>query len=141
MMVGALLATAGTIYLVLSGLHLFYTFLDARRPRYLAPEDPALVTAMQTARIRLSRGEMTMWQGWITFNYTHSIGGLVFGGLCIVLALSLGRFPVSPWALLVLAGISGLYLWQGVRYWFRTPRTGVLLATLCLVAAWLVYAL
>ena len=141
MMVGALLAIAGSIYLVLAGLHLWYTFLDSRRPRYLVPEDPALIAAMQAAKIRLSRGEMTLWQGWITFNYTHSIGGLVFGGLCIVVAVSLARFAVSPWVLLVLAGISGLYLWQGVCYWFRTPRTGVLLATLCLVAAWLVYAL
>jgi hypothetical protein len=141
MMVGALLAIAGSIYLLLAGLHMFYTFLDSRHPRYLAPDDPALVTAMQGAKIRMSRGEMTMWQGWITFNYTHSIGGLVFGGLCIVVALSLARFAVSPWALLVLAGVSGLYLWQGMRYWFRIPRTGVLLATLCLVAAWAVYAL
>jgi hypothetical protein len=141
MMVGALLAIAGSIYLVLAGLHMFYTFLDSRKPRYLAPDDPALVTAMQTARIRVTGGEMTMWQGWITFNYTHSIGGLLFGGLCIVLALSLGRFAVSPWALLALAGVSGLYLWQALRYWFRVPRTGVLLATLCLLAAWAVYAL
>ena len=141
MMVGALLAIAGSIYLVLAGLHMLYTFLDSRKPRYLAPDDPALVIAMQTARIRMTGGEMTMWQGWITFNYTHSIGGMLFGGLCIVVALSLGRFAVSSWALLALAGVSGLYLWQALRYWFRVPRTGVLLATLCLLAAWAVYAL
>ena len=75
MMVGALLGIAGLIYLVLGGLHAVYTL--ARHPRsaphrarrsgghhgHAGLEDPA------------ERGESTtMWQGWVGFNLSHSLG-------------------------------------------------------------------
>ena len=74
MMVGALLCIAGAIYGLLGTLHALYTFLDMRDPRRIVPDDPAVITAMQDSKIRLTRGESTMWQGWVGFNLSHSLG-------------------------------------------------------------------
>jgi hypothetical protein len=140
MMVGALLGIAGLIYSLLGTLHLVYTLLDARQPKRLAPDDPAVVAVMQGAKIRLSRGAMTMWDGWISFNLTHSLGVMSLGAACFIVAASFGVFSFPPVALLALAGVSAAYLLIGVKYWFGVPRTGALAATACLTAAWALYA-
>jgi hypothetical protein len=84
MMVGALLGIAGLIYFVLGALHALYTFLDIRTPRRIVPDDPAVITAMQASKIRLTRGESTVWQGWVGFNLSHSLGALLFAAACFV---------------------------------------------------------
>lgn len=141
MMVGALLGIAGIIYIVLGALHAVFTLLDERRPRRLAPDDPAVVTAMQNSKVRLSRGATTMWQAWISFNLTHSLAAVIFGTACLVVMAHLGLFVFSPWALFALAGTSAVFALIGLRYWFGVPRAGTLIATACLAAAWALYAL
>lgn len=141
MMTGALLAIAGTIYSVLGLLHAVYTLLDERNPRRLAPDDPAVVAAMQGTTLRLSRGATTMWQAWISFNLTHSLAALMLGAACFIVAACFRRFAFPPAALFALAGVSLLVTLIGLRYWFAVPRIGSLVATLCLLAAALSYAL
>ena len=140
MMVGALLGIAGLIYLVLGTLHAIFTFLDERNPRRLAPDDPAVVTAMRTSKLRLSRGATTMWQAWISFNLTHSLAAMLMGTACLIVMAHLGLFVFSPWALFALAAVSAVFALIGLRYWFGVPRAGTLVATLILTAAWLLYA-
>jgi hypothetical protein len=141
MMVGALLCIAGAIYGVLGALHAVYTFLDVRNPRRIVPDDPAVTTAMQTSKIRLTRGESTMWQGWVGFNLSHSLGAMMFAAACFIVAACFGIFAFSPWALFALAAVSSLYLLMAVQYWFRIPIIGTAVATGCLTAAWLLYLL
>ena len=141
MMVGALLCIAGTIYGVLGALHAIYTLADLRTPRRIVPDDPAVITAMQASKIRLTRGESTMWQGWVGFNLSHSLGALMFASACFIIAICLRRFAFSPWVLLVLAGVSAVYLLLAVQYWFRIPILGTAIATACLGGAWLLYLL
>ncbi len=141
MMVGALLGIAGVVYIVLGTLHAVFTLADERHPRRLAPDDPAVVTAMQASKVRLSRGATTMWQAWISFNLTHSLAAIIFGAACLVVMAHMGLFVFSPWALLALAGTSALFALIGLRYWFGVPRAGTLIATACLTAAWALYAL
>ena len=140
MMVGALLGIAGLIYAVLGTLHLVYTLLDARNPRRLVPDDPAVVEAMRASKIRLSRGAVTMWDGWISFNITHSLAAMSMGAACFIVAAVFGLFAFPPAALLALAAVSAVYLLIGVKYWFGVPRAGTIVATACLTAAWLLYA-
>ena len=64
--------------------------MDERLPRRLAPDDPAVTAAMQVSKLRLSRGEVTMWQAWISFNLTHSLAAIMFGAGCIVVAAWFG---------------------------------------------------
>lgn len=140
MMIGALLGIAGLIYSVLGLLHGVYTILDERHPRRLAPDDPAVVTAMQNSKLRLSRGAMTMWQAWISFNLTHSLAALMLGAACFIIAACFRIFAFPPAALFALTAVSGLVTAIGLRYWFSVPRAGSLVATLCLLAAALLYA-
>jgi len=141
MMVGAFLGIAGTIYGLLGALHAAYTLLDIRDPRRIVPDDPAVIAAMQTSKIRLTRGESTVWQGWVGFNLSHSLGALMFSAACFIVAACLRRFAFSPWVLLVLAGVSAVYLLLAAQYWFRIPILGTAVATACLAAAWLLYLL
>jgi hypothetical protein len=140
MMIGALLGIAGLIYSVLGLLHAVYTILDERDPRRLAPDDPAVVTAMRNSKLRLSRGATTLWQAWIGFNLTHSLAALMVGATCFIVAACFRVFAFPPGALFALAGVSGVITAIGLRYWFSVPRAGSLVATLCLLAAALLYA-
>lgn len=139
-MIGALLGIAGLIYSVLGTLHLVFTLLDERNPRRLAPDDPTVVTAMQASKLRLSRGAVTMWEAWISFNLTHSLAALMLGAACFIVAACFRVFAFPPVALFALAGTSALVAAIGLRYWFGVPRAGSVVATLCLLAAALLYA-
>jgi hypothetical protein len=141
MMVGALLFIAGAIYGLLGTLHALYTFLDVRNPRRIVPDDPTVITAMQASKIRLTRGESTMWQGWVGFNLSHSLGAIMFATACFIVAACFRIFAFSPWALFALAAVSSLYLLMAVQYWFRIPIVGIAVATGCLTGAWLLYLL
>ena len=141
MMIGALLGIAGAIYGLLGALHAVYTLLDIRDPRRIVPDDPTVITAMQASKIRLTRGESTVWQGWVGFNLSHSLGALMFSAACFIVAACLRRFAFSPWVLLVLAAVSAIYLLLAAQYWFRIPILGTAIATACLGAAWLLYLL
>ena len=141
MMIGALLSIGGAIYGLLGALHAVYTLLDIRDPRRIVPDDPLVITAMQTSKIRLTRGESTVWQGWIGFNLSHSLGALMLSAACFIVAACLRRFAFSPWVLLVLAAVSALYLLLAAQYWFRIPILGTAVATACLAGAWLLYLL
>ena len=141
MMVGALICIAGVIYGLLGALHALYTFLDMRNPRRIVPDDPAVITAMQASKIRLTRGESTVWQGWVGFNLSHSLGALMFAAACFIVVACFGIFAFSPWALFALAAVSSLYLLMATQYWFRIPILGTAIATACLSAAWLLYLL
>ena len=140
MLIATLLVIAGATYALLGALHAFFTLMDERNPRRLAPDDPAVTTAMQASKLRLSQGEITMWQAWISFNLTHSLAAIMFGVGCIVVAAWFGVVVFPPWLLFLLAGISLLFALIGLRYWFGVPRAGTVLATLCLGAAATLYA-
>jgi hypothetical protein len=139
MIIATLITIAGLIYVVLGTLHGLYTWLDMRTARRIVPDDAAVITAMQNSTIRLTRGESTMWQGWVGFNFSHSLGAVFFGGTLCSIAATLGRLNPPPWVLLALAGFSSLYLLLALRYWFRIPVLGTGIASACLGLAWLIY--
>lgn len=140
-MVRVLLSIGGGIFALLGCLHALYTFLDLRVPRRIVPDDPAVIAAMARSNVRLARGGTTMWKAWVGFNFSHSLGAVLFGALCIAIGSRLSELALSPVVLLVLPVISAIYLILGVRYWFRVPIAGIAIATACLLAAWLAYAI
>ena len=135
-----LLDFGGGIFALLGLLHALYTFLDIRRPRRLVPQEPTVALLMAQTQLRLARGGTTMWRAWVGFNFSLSLGAVLFGGLCIWAALWLGTPVIPAWILLLLVVIALIYLGLSVLYWFRIPTSGIALATACLVAAWLVYS-
>jgi len=91
--------------------------------------------------VRLARGGTTMWRAWVGFNFSHSLGAVLFGGLCIWASAVLGTLAVPGWILLLFVVIALVYLGLSVLYWFRIPTAGIAVATICLLAAWLTYAM
>lgn len=129
-----LYALGGAIFMLLGALHGVYTLLDLRRPRRLVPVDAGVMAAMRGTGVRLARGsESTMWQAWVGFNLSHSLGAMVFGAAAM--AWSLWPPSALPWMAALPALVGLLYGAIGWRCWFWIPNTGIALATLCLAAA------
>ena len=135
----ALLEVGGGIFALLGVLHAFYTVLDIRRPRRLVPDDSAVSAAMARSYLRLTGGRTTMWQAWVGFNFSHSLGVVLFGALCIAAGAAITPLSLSAWVLLLLAAIGLLYVVIAALYWFRIPIAGAAIGTACLFAAWLTY--
>jgi ammonia channel protein AmtB len=134
-----LLDFGGGVFILLGFLHALYTYLDINRPRRLVPQDPAVAQAMATSNLRLSGTGTTMWRAWVGFNFSHSIGVVLFGTVCIGAGSVLGTMPLPAWMLFVLVVIGLLYLVVGILYWFRIPVAGIVIAVLCLSIAWATY--
>jgi hypothetical protein len=135
-----LIDLGGGIFVLLGSLHALYTFLDINRPRRLVPQDPAVALSMAESPVRLARGGTTMWRAWVGFNFSHSVGAVLFGALCICAGAALGTVVIPAWTLPILVVISFIYLALSVLYWFRIPTAGIAVASLCLLVAWVTYA-
>jgi len=75
-----------------------------------------------------------MWDAWIGFNGSHSLGAIIIAVFYILLAtthMEVIRETKSFSLLAVLIGIS--YLVLAIKYWFRIPLIGILIATICFV--------
>jgi len=130
----------GGTFTVLGLLHALYTYLDIRRPRRLVPQDPGVAGVMAESKLRIARGGTTMWRAWVGFNFSHSLGVVVFGSACIYAGTVLGTMVMPPLTLLIFVAIALIYLGVSVLYWFRIPTLGIALATVCLFVAWITYA-
>jgi hypothetical protein len=129
-----LYAFGGAVFMLLGMLHGVYTLADIRRPRRLVPADAGVTAAMRGTGVRLARGStITMWQAWIGFNLSHSLGAIVFGAAAAV--WSLWPATATPWLAALPAAVGLLYGAIGWRCWFWIPNTGIAVATLCLAAA------
>jgi len=119
-----LFVASGAIFVVLGLMHAIYTLLDQRHPRRLVPVDAEVMRAMQGTGVRLARGSAgSMWQAWIGFNLSHSLGAIVFGAWTATSGSSLA-LPVAA-----------IYLAIGWRGWFWIPNACIAVATLGLVLA------
>jgi len=126
-----LILGGASIFGLLGGLHLAYTFLGGK----LLPRDAAVIDAMKGTSLVLTR-QTTIWHAWIGFNASHSLGAMLFAALYILLAAKhmeiLGQSKE-----LVLLGVATClaYLWLAHTYWFRVPFIGIAIATACFATA------
>jgi hypothetical protein len=131
MLTQSLVVAGAALYGVLGTLHLVYTLFTDK----FAPLDAATQTAMQATSPQLTR-RTSVWDAWIGFNASHSLGALLFSA--VYLALALGHMPTlrdAPVLLWLAVLTSFAYLAIAVRYWFRTPLIGIALATACFLGA------
>ncbi|MFA6443760.1 MAG: hypothetical protein WCV99_15595, partial [Sterolibacterium sp.] len=84
-------------------------------------------------------GGTTMWRAWVGFNFSHSLGVIMFSFACVAAGLSLDSLALPKTALLLPVAIGLVYLWLAIRYWFRGPAIGIAAGTLCLAIGWLLY--
>ncbi len=131
MLTQTLVIVGASIYGALGALHLIYTLFTNR----FDPRAPETGAAMRATHPVLTR-RTTLWDAWVGFNASHSLGALLFAAIYLVLAA--GHMPVlreAPALLWLAAGVSASYLAIGVRWWFRTPIVGIALATACFLGA------
>jgi hypothetical protein len=133
-MIAILLILGGAVFGVLGGLHAIYTLLDLRNPRRLVPADPSVAQAMANSAVRMSRGGTDMWRAWVGFNFTHSLGVLLFAALAVWAGSRSNRLPVGILPALTLIGC--VYLVIALRYFYRSPAIGIAIGTACFAAAW-----
>jgi hypothetical protein len=131
-----LLIIGAAMFGVLGTLHLYYTFFTNK----FMTRDRKVAEAMK-ATSPLLTNRTTMWDTWIGFNGSHSLGAIVISIFYILLAtthMEVIRETKSFVLLAVLIGTS--YLALAIRYWFRVPLIGILIATICFViSAILIY--
>lgn len=132
-MIAKYLWEAGSaIITVMGSLHLYYTFFTDK----FSSRNEKMVGEMKTS-FPILTGDMTMWNAWISFNATHSVGAIFIGIINFYLAANYFSVLQSDhfFFLFGIATISFL-LWLAKRYWFKTIFTGVLLVLICFVVSY-----
>ncbi len=127
----------GGLYILLGSLHGLYTLLDIREPRRFFPRDRAVYEAMTGTTVRLTRGRATMWNAWLGFNLSHSLGVVVIGLVAIGMGTAEVGVLASQGASLGLLVVSGALLAIAIPFWFRIPIAGTAMASACFLVAFL----
>lgn len=126
-----LIVVGAVIFGVLGSVHLIYTFFTNKFDAY----DASVTTAMKSTSPILTK-ETTVWQAWIGFNASHSLGAILVAAVYIPLALNhINVIQQSVWfaALPVIVGLS--YMALAKVYWFKIPFVGVTISTFCFIVS------
>ncbi|PRC93262.1 LIC_13387 family protein [Solimicrobium silvestre] len=126
------LISAGII-LLLGLAHLAITYLGNK----LHPRDAELTERLKTTSPVISR-RTSIWNAWIGFNASHSLGAILFGVMFGYLAAQQPMLLFHSYFL----GLTGLvtlcaYLTMAKLYWFKLPFQGISLALLFYVAGFI----
>ncbi|MGB5326238.1 MAG: hypothetical protein WBN40_12545 [Pseudomonadales bacterium] len=127
----ALLIFGASIFGLLGVLHLQYTFFTDK----FSARDASVTEAMKSTSPKLTK-DTTVWNAWVGFNASHSLGAIFFAAIYI--PLSFGNMELinrSPWFSCLPVAVGFSYLALAKAYWFKIPLVGILLATLCFTGA------
>lgn len=130
-MAKAFLIIGASIFGLLGIVHLVFTFFS---DKFLA-RDPSVVEAMKRTSPVLTP-QTTMWNAWIGFNASHSLGAIFFAAIYLLLA-TFHMDVLEESKIFVLLGVAVclFYLFLARRYWFRVPLMGIAVATGCFMAS------
>jgi len=125
-----LLFTGALIFCILGAYHGVLTLRDLSAPRAFTPTDENVRRAMQESRLALSQS-INLWDAWLGFNLSHSLGLLLFGGGLITIACL--HFPIfvrNPSIQVAAVVVAAVYFVLSARFWFWVPAfaTGICLA-------------
>ena len=133
---GRPLVVGGLMFLVMGLVHGLVTIADVRRPTQFTPKDDSVRLAMRSTTIRFFRAHATVWDAWLGFNLSHSLGLFVFGAAAAWLGLNLDVVQASKTLLAIPVLVGLVYVLLAIRFWFYLPAIGAILATACFVATW-----
>jgi hypothetical protein len=111
-------------FLILGAAHAFATPRSPDQRKGLSLADPNLAKAMASSAVLITR-RTNVWLAWLGFNFSHSLGAILFGAVVLLTGRNMDVFRLEaplflPLALLV----SGSYVGLAITYWFRTPIIG-----------------
>ncbi len=128
-------------FVVLGVLHALMTPRTPLQSKGLSPRDSALREAMARETVLLTQ-RTTLWLAWVGFNFSHSLGAVIFGVVVLLVGRSQASFQDQagvflPFAVLVCA----IYFLLAIRYWFRTPIVVIALAGVCFITSWALFVI
>ena len=126
-----LIIVGASIFGILGAVHLAYTYFTNKFEAF----DASVTEAMKSTSPILTK-ETTIWNAWVGFNASHSLGALLVAAVYVPLAVfHFEMLRESLWfsALPVVVGAS--YLVLAKKYWFKIPFFGVLVALFCFLGA------
>lgn len=126
----------GFIFVGLGVVHGVLAIADAFRPTQFTPMNDSVRLAMESTGVRFTRGRASMWDAWLGFNISHSLGMLIFGASAVWLGWNLETIGDSQFILLIPAGASLIYFLLSLRFWFYAPAIASGIATACFLAAY-----
>ena len=137
-----LLIIGGSIFLLAGLSHGIHFIRDVyqHQNRALIPMDPALIDQMASTGVRGTLGQMNMWDAWLGFNISHSLGAVMFGLVCVGAGIFLRPLALPKPALLAPVLVGVIYFWLAVRFWFVYPAIGLAIGTVLLFLGWLTYS-
>jgi hypothetical protein len=130
-----LVILGASIFLILGGLHSVLTLQDLRDPRTFTPPDPALREAMQESSLAI-HPHTNLWQAWLGFNLSHSLGLVIFGGTFLAIGLFyFSSFTQILWLQSCAMLIATAYLMMSLKFWFSKPAIGSGIGLTCFIVA------
>lgn len=131
MLSGVLMAGGAAIIGLLGIGHFVLTFRGSK----LLPRDRSVMEAMRRTSPVITT-QTTIWNAWIGFNASHSMGAILFGLVYGYLAIARAEILFgSPFLQLVGLAMVGGFVALARRYWFITPLIGSSLALTFYVAS------
>jgi len=132
-----LIVIGSSIFLILGSIHLFYTFFTGK----FTPRNSAAEQEMKNTSPVLTR-QTTVWNAWVGFNASHSLGAIFLGLVNILLITQ--YFSVAHDSLMLqIINLSTIlfYLFLAKRYWFKTPLIGIIISSICFMIATILFHL
>ncbi|MBE7173025.1 MAG: hypothetical protein INR73_20780 [Williamsia sp.] len=117
----------------LGSIHLLYTFFSNK----FLPRNGQLMEEMKKTSPVISR-DLTMWNAWVGFNGSHSIGIIFISVLNIYIGLIL--FPVfqkKDFYFLLNIATMLFYVFLASKYWFSKPLIGVCIVLGCYLVSYI----
>ena len=129
---------AGAVpFLVLGTAHAWHTPRRVDEKKGLSARDPAVEQTMTTTAPRLT-ARTDLWRAWVGFNYSHSLGAVLFGLFVVLIGRSEAIYAASASLAAPLAlGVALAYLVLGIKYWFRTPIIGIAFSVISFALSWI----
>jgi hypothetical protein len=132
-----LFLSGGVVFVLLGVLHAILTPRHVDQAAGLSPADRQVARGMSQTPLRLSR-RTNAWLAWVGFNYSHSLGLVVLGGVVLLIGRSEASFAAGANVFAPLAFVaSAVYLWLAARYWFLAPILGFGLSGVLFLGSWL----
>jgi hypothetical protein len=126
-----LLIVGAVIFGALGTIHLVYTFFSNKFNAF----DENVTKAMKSTSPVLTK-ETTMWDAWVGFNASHSLGAMLLTAFYVPLAINnMEVIRETPWFSILPVVIGLSYLALAKKYWFKIPFIGILISTVCFIGA------
>jgi hypothetical protein len=123
------------VFALLGVVHGLLTLRDLRAPRSFTPTDENVRRAMADTPLRFAP-QTTMWDAWLGFNLSHSLGLVMFGTVFGVLAWR--DFSIVGANLFLQIGavvVALIYVLLATRFWFWVPAALSAAGALCFIVS------